>query len=59
MKIVKTTVLSTRVDTVTRSAFVKKAKKEFGHDPSSVLRYLISLYLLDHITIPKGNQHVD
>ncbi len=38
--------LTIRIDRLTLAAFREKANKEPGHDPSSVLRQLIQLYLL-------------
>lgn len=37
--------LTVRIDRETLAAFREKAMKEPGHDPSSILRQLIQLYL--------------
>lgn len=46
MKTIYDKFLTVRIDRDTLAAFREKAMKEPGHDPSSVLRQLIQLYLL-------------
>jgi hypothetical protein len=53
MKIRKSSTLSVRLDPDTRAAFYRKAAQEQRHDPSSVLRTLIDLYLANIITIER------
>ncbi len=43
--------LGTRVTNEIRSAFVKKAKKIDGADPSDVLRELVAAFVEDRITV--------
>jgi len=56
MKSTKSSILSVRIDPDTREAFYRKAEQEQHHDPSSVLRTLIDLYLANLITLERTTQ---